>query len=218
MPESSIAGAIDALLAKRNSVTGKVSTQDVGRACASFTGGTLSSTPTPHHLNGCLEGYARVTSPLRRYSDMVMHWQFKSALLAHHSPKERVPWMYASHGEMEDYLVRCRQSEPAYQRVSNAVSDYWVVRELKRRHEESGASLYNHLTCTIVGGWKNDGAGTRSWADCQVAELGNMSARLVRDYACPTDIALEDIGKTVKASAAEFLLYDKARLTMRLDE
>lgn len=216
LPESSAEGGIDALLRQRDAVTGQVSSADVGRAAASFTGGTLSTRPVPHFLNGCVAGYARVTSPLRRYSDMVMHYQLRSALLAQHSPADRVGWMYRTHEEMEAYLGRCRQLEGAHQRISNRVNDYWVVRELKRRHEE-GAD-YSGLTCTIVGGWKNDGSHTRSWADCEVGELGNMSARLVREYTAPHELALADIGRVVKASALDFQLYDRARLLVRLEE
>lgn len=40
----------------------------------------LSTRPGPHFLMG-VDGYAKVTSPLRRYSDLLAHWQIESALL-----------------------------------------------------------------------------------------------------------------------------------------
>lgn len=40
----------------------------------------LSTKPGRHFLMG-IKGYARVTSPLRRYSDLIAHWQIESALV-----------------------------------------------------------------------------------------------------------------------------------------
>jgi hypothetical protein len=40
----------------------------------------LSTRPGPHFIIG-LDAYAKVTSPLRRYADLVAHWQIESALL-----------------------------------------------------------------------------------------------------------------------------------------
>lgn len=40
----------------------------------------LSTRPGPHFLMG-VDGYAKVTSPLRRYSDLLAHWQIENALL-----------------------------------------------------------------------------------------------------------------------------------------
>lgn len=48
----------------------------------SFLGPTrLSSSPKPHRLMGLEHGYVRATSPLRRYSDMIAHWQIQAYLL-----------------------------------------------------------------------------------------------------------------------------------------
>ncbi|EOQ98994.1 hypothetical protein E3P92_03030 [Wallemia ichthyophaga] len=220
VPESALPGAMEELLSQRDQVTGEVSTAAVSTAEASFTGGTLSSRPIPHSLNGCMDGYARVTSPLRRYSDLVMHYQIRSALLAHHSPTERVPWMYKTHDEMEVFLNKCRQFEGPHSRISNRVNDYWVVRELRRRHacSEGGWEAHAPLTCTITGAWKNDGAGTRSWAPCEVGDLGNMGARLVKDHITPHHLFKADIGRVVRGSPLDFQLYESARLIVKLEE
>ncbi|GBB95770.1 hypothetical protein RclHR1_02610007 [Rhizophagus clarus] len=42
--------------------------------------------PGPHFSMGITEGYSKVTSPLRRYSDLVVHWQIKASLLNSHLP------------------------------------------------------------------------------------------------------------------------------------
>lgn len=43
----------------------------------------MSLTPAPHILMG-LDLYAKVTSPLRRYPDLLAHWQIEAALLEEH--------------------------------------------------------------------------------------------------------------------------------------
>lgn len=43
----------------------------------------LSATPGPNSSMG-LDAYAKVTSPLRRYPDLIAHWQIESALLEEH--------------------------------------------------------------------------------------------------------------------------------------
>ena len=40
----------------------------------------ISTTPTPHFTMG-IDMYTKVTSPLRRYADMLVHWQIQGALL-----------------------------------------------------------------------------------------------------------------------------------------
>ncbi|KAF8935016.1 hypothetical protein EDD21DRAFT_439835 [Dissophora ornata] len=47
-------------------------------------GAEISTTSVGHWSMGLHGGYCKVTSPLRRYSDMVCHWQIKGALLSKH--------------------------------------------------------------------------------------------------------------------------------------
>lgn len=55
---------------------------ELGLRYMSFLGPTrLSSSPKPHRLMGLEHGYVRATSPLRRYSDMIAHWQIQTYLL-----------------------------------------------------------------------------------------------------------------------------------------
>ncbi|RPD61207.1 RNB-domain-containing protein [Lentinus tigrinus ALCF2SS1-7] len=67
-------GAIDVFEAMRNRVSAPA---------ASYT-----TTPGGHSLLGIPEGegYMKVTSPLRRFGDMLAHWQIKHALLAERDP------------------------------------------------------------------------------------------------------------------------------------
>ncbi|KAI1317802.1 hypothetical protein EDD11_007824 [Mortierella claussenii] len=47
-------------------------------------GAEISTTSLGHWSLGLKSGYSKVTSPLRRYTDMVSHWQMKGALLSEH--------------------------------------------------------------------------------------------------------------------------------------
>lgn len=55
---------------------------ELGLRYMTFLGPTrMSSSPKPHRLLGLEHGYVRATSPLRRYSDMIAHWQIQTYLL-----------------------------------------------------------------------------------------------------------------------------------------
>lgn len=76
---------IDKLLEKRVPGTGHVSVFDVLKANYFFPQLVTSTTPQAHWFMGIDTaewGYVRATSPLRRYDDMLVHWQIKAALAA----------------------------------------------------------------------------------------------------------------------------------------
>lgn len=82
--------AVEALRAARDPTTGEVSYEHVLKSGAVFSKGQLSCTPGDHYAMGIKEkdgGYVRVTSPLRRFTDVIAHWQIKHALLAEHDAK-----------------------------------------------------------------------------------------------------------------------------------
>ncbi|CAG7849300.1 SubName: Full=Uncharacterized protein {ECO:0000313/EMBL:CCA69472.1} [Serendipita indica DSM 11827] len=83
-------------------------------------------------------GYVRVTSPLRRFSDMVMHWQIKSALLNPASPE-------ISKDEMESYAARLHERERLVTALSRSQNSYWASVFIQRRlrHEPGDSVLGN---------------------------------------------------------------------------
>ncbi|KZV88895.1 RNB-domain-containing protein [Exidia glandulosa HHB12029] len=70
------------LLASRD-VDGRVDVSDVLRCGILIHSGSYTLRPAEHAMLGIVdgEGYGRATSPLRRYLDMVTHWQLKAGLL-----------------------------------------------------------------------------------------------------------------------------------------
>lgn len=75
---------VEKLLAQRVPGTGYMSMDAAKIGSVLFPTTQLSPTPVPHWLVGLSagKGYLWATSPLRRYDDMLAHWQIKGALAA----------------------------------------------------------------------------------------------------------------------------------------
>lgn len=90
-----------------------------------FTRSGYSTDPTDHHALGVLAkdgGYIRATSPLRRFTDMIMHWQIKHALL----PASKGPLI--SRQTMQDYAEQMLNRELKARRFSQQSETYWVAK------------------------------------------------------------------------------------------
>lgn len=88
-----------------------------------------SITPSEHWQLGVgaeMGGYVRVTSPLRRFADMVMHWQIKEALLGEKAPS-------ISSEEMQKYAARLHERESVVKSVYRAQQGYWAATFIQRR-------------------------------------------------------------------------------------
>jgi len=99
--------------------------------------------PGPHTAIGILgsSSYSRVTSPLRRFTDLVNHWQIKAALrrtLSPQSPSLSPPPGGKSHLEplSRDTIMRiCKEHEVverANKRAAQAETHSWAMRALTR--------------------------------------------------------------------------------------
>ncbi|KAF9210666.1 hypothetical protein BGZ59_009129 [Podila verticillata] len=75
---------------KSNPRTGMVEMVDMLPLRPYIKGAQISVVPEGHWSMGIKGGYCKVTSPLRRYSDMVSHWQMKAALLGEGDLKDPV--------------------------------------------------------------------------------------------------------------------------------
>lgn len=92
------------------------------------------------------EGYTRVTSPLRRHSDMMMHWQIASALL-NRPPVFSLDWM-------QSYCKHLRSTERARKRAVGLYETFLATSFLKRWTEDPDRrrgkpnpldNLYGHI-------------------------------------------------------------------------
>jgi exoribonuclease II len=90
-----------------------------------FSRSSYSIDPTDHSTLGVSAkdgGYIRTTSPLRRFTDMIMHWQIKHALL----PGSKRPLI--SRETMEDYAEQMLDRELKARRFSQQSDAYWVAK------------------------------------------------------------------------------------------
>ena len=80
------------------------------------------------------EGYVRVTSPLRRYADLVAHWQIKHALLANSDPARYTRGKRTVFGEdwLSYYAREVTLRDREQKRVSVMGGEYWSGVFLKR--------------------------------------------------------------------------------------
>lgn len=104
-----------------------------------LTGGIeISTQPGPYFLLG-LDMYAKATSPLRRFSDLLVHWQIHAALAFERDAKRRIdvakdkvdailPFTTA---ELGDSLRMLQMREKKARRMSRAVLD-WILIALVR--------------------------------------------------------------------------------------
>ncbi|KAG6845470.1 hypothetical protein H0H87_008830 [Tephrocybe sp. NHM501043] len=84
------------------------------------------------------EGYARVTSPLRRYLDLVAHWQIHHALLGSKAPTPSPPF---SAEEVWNISKVANQMETVVRILERNHRRFWQVIYLKRwAHEQKDAS------------------------------------------------------------------------------
>ncbi len=84
---------------------------------------TLSTRPGPHFTLG-VEAYTQVTSPIRRYQDLVMHHQIKGFLATGRAP--------FGDGELMEVFDAVDKEAGARRRVETASRRYWTLRFLEQ--------------------------------------------------------------------------------------
>ncbi|KAG0318734.1 hypothetical protein BGZ99_005489 [Dissophora globulifera] len=95
-------------------------------------GAEISTTPGGHWSLGIHAGYCKVTSPLRRYSDMVAHWQIKNTLLSkHHGQSEPVFGLNA----LTPLTGLIRDRERMLGMLEARSIKFWLYEMLRRRLE-----------------------------------------------------------------------------------
>ncbi|KAJ3210167.1 hypothetical protein HDU67_005599 [Dinochytrium kinnereticum] len=95
-----------------------------------FSPASFSLDPSDHfsmgiQSSGSFSGYVKVTSPLRRYTDMMMHWSIKAKLLDQKMPFRK-----------EDVLAistRLLDLEKRAKRLSTASNRHWTLEWIRRR-------------------------------------------------------------------------------------
>ncbi|KAJ3395151.1 hypothetical protein HDU84_002725 [Entophlyctis sp. JEL0112] len=105
-----------------------------------FSSATISSVPTNHFSLGIRtsagfgSGYMKVTSPLRRYKDMMMHWLIKQQLLK--DAAAPLSGSFENVFSAEDVVriaQRSHEIERLTDKVSSASEKFWALEWISRR-------------------------------------------------------------------------------------
>ncbi|KAG9315018.1 mitochondrial exoribonuclease [Chiua virens] len=121
------------------------------------------------------EGYIRVTSPLRRYNDLVAHWQIKHALL-----NPGTTTSFFSPTWLEEYAPEIKKREKEYKRVERLNSDFWSHLYIKRFMDDPRPGPGRHdplrFLKATVSSVRLDGTGMPNSFVCHMPTLGVLGS------------------------------------------
>lgn len=105
-------------------------------------------TPAAHWQLGISaeDGYVRATSPLRRYLDMLCHWQIKSAL---HPKSMGVKPPFAM-GELKSMMTRQHLQEQARRRAGTTSIRLWAMRYIQNLIANGGHDTLRQLEGIVI--------------------------------------------------------------------
>lgn len=115
----------------------------------------VSTVPLPHAYTG-LDVYTRCTSPLRRYADMVVHWQIEAALrqeawgdrfVATEGTSGHLPF---SRVELDDSAILVRSREGSIALAQRGAEWFWQAQALFRAHHFDQAPLPKTFTMLVT--------------------------------------------------------------------
>ncbi|KAJ4300016.1 3'-5' RNA exonuclease complex component [Kalmusia sp. IMI 367209] len=122
---------------------GQLYMQALGRAIA-------HSSPLPHNILGA-KSYVKVTSPLRRFSDMIAHWQIEAAIrfeartgqklnakLLMDAPRAILPF---SQRQMQESIITLSPREKLISSTKKLSTDFWVLQAFMRAFYYKEAAL-----------------------------------------------------------------------------
>jgi hypothetical protein len=108
----------------RSQRSGNIETSLPGQmAEPSWESAVISQGAAPHH-SLALDNYSHSTSPLRRFQDLVVHWQLKCHFLG----KRQILF---SDGELSIMSVAIQSLQQLIKEAQNKSSKYWILRKLE---------------------------------------------------------------------------------------
>jgi len=85
---------------------------------------TISAAPQPHEGLG-IDTYVQMTSPIRRFADLAVHYQLKAALRG-----EPLPYSGAREGEL---MRLAKEGSLLPKRLERRANEYWLCEFLRRQ-------------------------------------------------------------------------------------
>ncbi|KAF9917941.1 hypothetical protein BX616_010767 [Lobosporangium transversale] len=143
---------------KTDPITGVLALKDMLPLRPYIPGAEISTQPLKHWSMGIHDGYCKVTSPLRRYTDMVSHWQLKGMLLSKHDSSLSAPLAAAIPSISLifnlDTLVpltnHIRDRERMLGMLEARSVKFWLYEMLRRRSEAGLSSVYEGMVLNLT--------------------------------------------------------------------
>ncbi|KAG8762562.1 hypothetical protein FRC11_008805 [Ceratobasidium sp. 423] len=196
------------LLAKRDPYQGTVLYRDaIVQQLAQVTAQPML-TPGVHWQLGisAQEGYVRATSPLRRYLDMLCHWQIKSAL----HPKSAGVKPPFSVDDLKALMTKQHLQEHARRRAGNGALRLWALRYIQNKMMNGGHEVLRSLEAIITDRPMNLANSLALIHPVMVTSLGLPAALTGMNMDNPLPI-----GSIVKVEIADIELGYTPRLLVR---
>ncbi|KAG0049660.1 hypothetical protein BGZ83_005521 [Gryganskiella cystojenkinii] len=134
-------------LSKKSMVTGMLGVMDMLPLRPYISGAEIATVSKGHWSMGISDGYIKVTSPLRRYSDMVSHWQIKGQLLKNASKNASSAPPIFDLETLDSLTGHIRDRERALGMLEARSVKFWLTEMLRRR---AAAGLSSELEGMIL--------------------------------------------------------------------
>ncbi|KAK8114252.1 hypothetical protein PG999_006321 [Apiospora kogelbergensis] len=119
-------------------------------------GDEISTTPGPHFTMG-VDMYTKATSPLRRYSDLIVHWQIEAAILEEMKRGESLvgntdeSFLPFNREQLDRMLPMLRVREKQIRALNNGTgADQWVLQAIVRAWKFGEAPLPETFKFTVA--------------------------------------------------------------------
>lgn len=216
-PNASSPQALQEFLASRDLETGMTTFEAQLEKEIAFLPAYFSPTPSNHWtmgIKGSSGGYVQATSPLRRYNDMMIHWQLKSTL------KKGKPAF--SYNEIEQHIKQYTPFDKLLKKLDQRSRNFWKLFIMQKKlaqirndplsDMQASELLFSNLTGKVIA-HKLDYASLRIIARLVIPELGGILATLVLDPKSYGDIK---IGQKFNVEIADIVLDDYSKMFVKL--
>ena len=123
--------SIENLLASRDPVTQRVDFYEVNSGKYFFSSGGVTLKPQIHWIMGFNEddhGYLRATSPLRRFEDLLVHWQIRAALAKEAGMSSVAPAIPAD--QVQTLVTRSDIAQRRVRKASSVAIEFWQIGQM----------------------------------------------------------------------------------------
>ncbi|KAL8798880.1 MAG: hypothetical protein Q9182_006310 [Xanthomendoza sp. 2 TL-2023] len=146
-----------------------------------------NSSPLPHNILN-VDAYAKATSPLRRYPDMIVHWQIQAALRheAQHGQGSLIgstddSYLPFSRARIDAMVHGIEVRERGYNALKFWSNNHWIMQLLQRAHVHKQAPLPAVFDVVVTAEKIMFNDPRRTEATALVKQLSGIGAELVEN-------------------------------------